>query len=92
MKPKTGELLAMANYPSYDLNQYAESPEAYKRNVAMWMQYEPGSVFKIVTACGVINEKIASAETTEYCEMGAYQLPNGHVIKDVRTNGWLSLS
>ena len=92
MKPKTGELLAMANYPSYDLNQYAESPEAYKRNVAMWMQYEPGSVFKIVTACGVINEKIASAETTEYCEMGAYQLPNGHVIKDVRPNGWLSLS
>ncbi len=92
MKPKTGEILAMANYPSYDLNQYADSPEAYKRNIAMWMQYEPGSVFKIVTACGVINEKIASAETTEYCEMGAYQLPNGHVIKDVRPNGWLSLS
>jgi len=92
LKSKSAEVLALANYPTYDLNRYAESPESHKRNMAMWMQYEPGSVFKIVTACGVINEHIASAETTEYCEMGTYQLSNGHIIKDVRPNGWLNLS
>ena len=92
MHAKSGEILAMANYPNYNLNHYAQSPESYKRNMAVWMQYEPGSVFKIVTACGVINERISTADSIEYCEMGPYYLANGHTIKDVKPNGWLTLS
>ena len=92
MHTKSGEILAMANYPNYNLNHYAQSPESYKRNMAVWMQYEPGSVFKIVTACGVINERISTADSIEYCEMGPYYLANGHTIKDVKPNGWLTLS
>ena len=92
MHTKSGEILAMANYPNYNLNHYAQSPESYKRNMAIWMQYEPGSVFKIVTACGVINEQISTADSMEYCEMGPYYLENGHTIKDVKPNGWLTLS
>ena len=92
MHTKSGEILAMANYPNYNLNHYAQSSESYKRNMAVWMQYEPGSVFKIVTACGVINERISTADSIEYCEMGPYYLENGHTIKDVKPNGWLTLS
>ena len=92
MHSKSGEILALANYPNYNLNRYSSSKESAKRNRAIWMQYEPGSVFKIVTASAVLNEKLMSPHSREYCEMGEYRLSNGHVIHDVKPNGWLTLS
>ena len=92
MHSKSGEILAMANYPGYNLNRYSKSEELAKRNLAIWMQYEPGSVFKIVTASAVLNEKLMSPDSPEYCEMGEYRLANGHVIHDVKPNAWLTLS
>ena len=92
MHSKTGEILALANYPNYDLNHYSRSQELAKRNRAIWMQYEPGSVFKVVTAAAVLNEKLMSPDSREYCEMGEYSLSSGHVINDVKPNGWLTLS
>lgn len=92
MHSKTGEILALANYPNYDLNHYSRSEESAKRNRAIWMQYEPGSVFKIVTASALLNEKLMFPDSLEYCEMGEYPLSNGHVINDIKPNGWLTLS
>ena len=92
MHSKSGELLGLANYPNYDLNHYSRSDESAKRNRAIWMQYEPGSVFKIVTAAALLNEKLMSPDSHEYCEMGEYHLPNGHIINDVKPNAWLTLS
>ncbi len=92
MHSKTGEILALANYPNYDLNHYSRSAESAKRNRAIWMQYEPGSVFKVVTASALLNEKLMSPDSLEYCEMGEYPLSNGHVINDIKPNGWLTLS
>ncbi len=92
MHSKSGEILALANYPKYNLNHYSNSKESAKRNRAIWMQYEPGSVFKIVTASAVLNEKLMSPHSREYCEMGKYRLSNGHVIHDVKPNAWLTLS
>ncbi len=92
MHSKTGEILALANYPNYNLNHYSKSKELAKRNRAIWMQYEPGSVFKIVTASAVLNEKLMSPDSREYCEMGEYRLSNGHVIHDIKPNAWLTLS
>ena len=92
MHSKTGEILALANYPNYDLNHYSKSEELAKRNRAIWMQYEPGSVFKVVTASALLNEKLMSPDSLEYCEMGEYPLSNGHVINDVKPNGWLTFS
>lgn len=92
MHSKTGEILGLANYPNYDLNHYSKSEEAAKRNRAIWMQYEPGSVFKIITASALLNEKLMSPDSREYCEMGEYPLSNGHVINDIKPNGWLTLS
>ena len=92
MHSKSGEILALANYPNYNLNHYSRSEESAKRNRAIWMQYEPGSVFKIVTAAALLNEKLMSPDSREYCEMGEYHLSNGHVIHDVKPNAWLTLS
>ena len=92
MHSKSGEILALANYPSYNLNHYSRSEESAKRNRAIWLQYEPGSVFKIVTASALLNEKLMSPDSREYCEMGEYHLSNGHVINDIKPNAWLTLS
>ena len=92
MHSKSGEILAMANYPAYDPNRYSQSKELAKRNLAIWAQYEPGSVFKVVTASAAINEKVMSADSQVYCELGRYRLPNGHVIHDIKPNTWLTLT
>ena len=92
MHSPSGEILAMANYPNYNPNQYSRSKELSKRNLSIWAQYEPGSVFKIVTAAAAINEKIMTADSEVYCEMGRYRLPNGHVINDIKPNAWLTLT
>ena len=92
MHSKSGEVLALANYPNYNLNHYSKSRESAKRNRAIWMQYEPGSVFKIVTTSAVLNEKLMSPDSREYCEMGEYHLSNGHIIHDIKPNAWLTLS
>lgn len=92
MHSKSGEILGLANYPNYDLNHYSRSQESAKRNRAIWMQYEPGSVFKIVTAAAVLNEQLMSPDSYEYCEMGKYRLSTGHTINDIKPNGWLTLS
>lgn len=92
MHSKSGEILALANYPNYNLNRYSKSKEAAKRNRAIWLQYEPGSVFKVVTASALLNEKLMSPDSREYCEMGEYRLSNGHVIHDVKPNAWLTFS
>ena len=92
MHSKSGEILALANYPNYNLNHYSKSEESAKRNSAIWMQYEPGSVFKIITASALLNEKLMSPDSREYCEMGEYRLSNGHIIHDVKPNAWLTFS
>ncbi len=92
MHSKSGEILALANYPNYNLNHYSRSAESAKRNRAIWMQYEPGSVFKIVTAAALLNEKLMFPDSREYCEMGEYRLSNGYVVHDVKPNEWLTLS
>jgi len=59
MDPRTGAILAIANYPSYDPNIYYEvdNPRLF-RNAAISEQYEPGSVFKIVTLAAGIEEGV----------------------------------
>jgi stage V sporulation protein D (sporulation-specific penicillin-binding protein) len=56
--PKTGQILAMENYPTYDPSHYKDYPqEVYNRNLAIWKTFEPGSTFKIVTLSAALQEK-----------------------------------
>ncbi|MDE0690567.1 MAG: penicillin-binding protein 2 [Candidatus Poribacteria bacterium] len=88
---KTAEILALASYPTYDLNHYTLGSEQAKRNLGVWFAYEPGSIFKIIASSAVLNEGIMSPESTVFCENGRYRLPNGRIIRDVSGKGWLTL-
>ncbi|MDQ0088410.1 stage V sporulation protein D (sporulation-specific penicillin-binding protein) [Paenibacillus anaericanus] len=58
MNPKTGEILGMAARPGYEPSQYQEYPaDVYNRNLPIWMTYEPGSTFKIITLAAALEEK-----------------------------------
>ncbi len=61
--PQTGFILAMANYPTFNLNEYTEvsaADQGTMRNIAVADMYEPGSVFKIVAASGALNEGLVT--------------------------------
>lgn len=58
--PKTGEILANAMYPSFDVEEFAAYPAEYRKNIAVTDTYEPGSTFKAVTAAIALNEGVAS--------------------------------
>ena len=88
---KTAEILALASYPTYDLNDYAHGNEEAKRNFGVWFAYEPGSIFKIIASSAVLNEGVMTPESTVFCENGRYRLSNGRIIRDVSGKGWLTL-
>ncbi len=70
--PKTGFILAMANYPSFNLNEYNKVPkseEARMKNIAIADIYEPGSVFKIVAAAGMIEEGLVTPNMVFDCSL-----------------------
>jgi cell division protein FtsI/penicillin-binding protein 2 len=68
--PKTGFILALANYPSFDLNTFnklSREDQRRMRNVAVADEYEPGSVFKIVAVAGALNEGLVTTRTEFDC-------------------------
>lgn len=57
MNPQNGEILAMASRPGYEPGNYkAYDSEVYNRNLPIWMTYEPGSTFKIITLAAALEE------------------------------------
>ena len=103
MNPKTGDLLAMATYPSYNLNEpYApytdelkntwdtmEQSEKTKNLQAVWRNkaiadtYEPGSVFKLITASASLEEGITDTDRA-----GEFSCTGGIVVAGVRIKCW----
>ena len=63
MNPHTGEILAMANEPTFNPNVYREFDELARRNRAVQDLYEPGSTFKVVTASAAIEEQVMPIDT-----------------------------
>jgi len=92
MDSKTGEILALANYPTYDLNEAFSTPDDAKRNRALIDLYEPGSVFKIITASAAINENLFSPDDSIYCEKGVYHHTKGYSIHDSGNHASLTFS
>lgn len=82
-RPKDGAILALANYPTYDLNAFYNThlyPIAHQRNRAISDILEPGSTFKIVPASAVLNESIVDIE--EVFETGeAYALYQNRKVR-----------
>jgi cell division protein FtsI (penicillin-binding protein 3)/stage V sporulation protein D (sporulation-specific penicillin-binding protein) len=70
MNPKTGEIMALANRPQYDLNDQEGVKPAQRNNIAVTDQVEPGSTFKIVTVAAALSEGIVHPDTEVFCENG----------------------
>ena len=91
MEPHTGEILAMASRPTYDLNEYSKVDREQVRNRAICDMFEPGSVFKVVAASAALEEKMASEHDKFFCENGAYRVGN-HILHDHTPHGWLTFT
>ncbi len=89
MDPHTGEVLAMASRPSYDLNNPAEVTPAKRRNRAVTDCYEPGSTFKIVVGTAALEEGIVNPDTRIDCSAGYVEV-GGKKIKDAHRQGVLT--
>jgi cell division protein FtsI/penicillin-binding protein 2 len=96
MDPNTGEILAQASYPSYDANAYAavanQNPGLFTDPVISTV-YEPGSVFKMLTASAALQSK-TTALTTQIDDYGVLKLPGGQEVADAdrRAKGWMSFA
>lgn len=65
---RTGRILGMANYPSFDLNHYNKAPLEAMRNYAITDMIEPGSTFKIVAAGAALDQGLVSPVSSFDCE------------------------
>jgi len=79
--PYTGEILAMANQPTFNPNSYQKFPPTDRINRAIGWIYEPGSTFKSVTISSAIDEKLAMPTELIDCQMGQISL-GGRTIHD----------
>ncbi len=88
-RPDTGEILAMASYPTYDPNLYSSAGEAARYNRAIQHSFEPGSTFKIVTASAALARHAVGLRETFDCSKDDFDIP-GRPIRDHKPFGVLT--
>jgi cell division protein FtsI (penicillin-binding protein 3) len=74
LDPKTGEILALANYPTFDPNKFNEAAPDAITNKAVQNLYSPGSVFKLVTYGAALEENLISPDKTFDCGGGVIKV------------------
>ena len=75
MNPNNGEILALASRPTFSPNNYKDySIEEINRNLPIWMTYEPGSTFKIISLSGALNEKLIDLDKDHYYDTGSVKV------------------
>lgn len=89
--PGSGAILAMASSPTFDPNNFGQSPQPSYRNLAISLVFEPGSTFKSITAAAALETNAFKPEDRIYCENGAIRVAN-YIIHDHEPYGWLSFS
>jgi cell division protein FtsI (penicillin-binding protein 3) len=92
MNPRTGEILALENYPTFDPNErlLAGEKDLGRKNLAVGTPYEPGSVFKVVTLAAALETTHLGPDSPIDCGNGAMHMYN-RVIHDTHPHGVLSL-
>lgn len=91
MKPDTGEILAMANRPTFDPNDPGKAKPEERFNNAIAGTFEPGSTFKAVTCAGALNYHLVSLKTEVFCENGRWSY-GGLMLHDHHPYGMLSVT
>ena len=75
MDPNTGEILAMSSRPNFDPNNYQDyDTETLNRNLPIWMTYEPGSTFKIITTAAAVEEGVVNLEKDTFYDSGSVEV------------------
>jgi cell division protein FtsI (penicillin-binding protein 3) len=89
MDPRTGEVLAMANRPTFNPNRFGSYPSSHWRNRAVADAYEPGSIFKVFTAAAALQEKVVDPDEVLDCGQGSIEIAgtriNDHHVFDKLT-------
>jgi cell division protein FtsI (penicillin-binding protein 3) len=89
--PNTGELLAVANWPTFDPNDAGKYSEDQLDDRAVNIPYEPGSVFKVLTMTAAIENHLTNPAELIDCQMGSIVVGN-RLIHDHKPFGVLSVS
>ena len=90
LDPRSGEILALANAPTFDPNKVSEAKPETRSNWALQNIYEPGSTFKIVAFSAALEKKLARVDERIDCQMGAITVA-GRVIHDHHPFGSLTI-
>jgi cell division protein FtsI/penicillin-binding protein 2 len=88
--PNNGELLAVANWPTFDPNDAGTYPAESRMDRAVTAAYEPGSTFKVITLTGAIGNGVANPDELVDCQMGQIDVA-GRIIHDWKKFGVLSV-
>jgi cell division protein FtsI/penicillin-binding protein 2 len=91
LDPRTGEILALANAPSFDPNDARSAGAECRANQALQNIYEPGSTFKIVAYSGAIEEGMVKPDDRIDCQMGQINV-NGRIVHDHHAFGSLTIT
>ena len=86
LEPRTGEILALANYPRFNPNNPGEGSH---RNRAALDAFEPGSTFKAFVMAAALEAKAIRPDEAFFCENGRWDVGR-HTIHDTHAHGWLS--
>ncbi|MDD5482136.1 MAG: penicillin-binding protein 2 [Kiritimatiellae bacterium] len=88
---KTGAILAMANYPDYDPNNFRNVSPEWMRNRCVGVNYEPGSTFKVAIIASALNENVVRSSQIFDCENGAWYYRK-KPLRDFHPYGELSVA
>jgi cell division protein FtsI/penicillin-binding protein 2 len=90
MDPRSGAILALANWPRVDANDISGAPAYARQNRAVAAAYEPGSTFKAITVSGALQDKLVTPDTT-FDVPPQIQVAD-RTIKDAEDHGYETLS
>ncbi len=88
---RTGEILAMASRPYYDLNAYGRAPEDRRLNRAIGYVYEPGSTFKVAVIAAALDAGVVRPDQVFDCENGLWHY-RGKSLRDYHPHGRLTVA
>lgn len=94
MDAETGEILAIANYPTFDPNRASSFPQEHRKLAFVTDPFEPGSIFKTITVASALEHKVARPETKFFCENGRMKVQN-HWISEAESHEkfeWLTVA
>lgn len=90
MRPKTGEILAMANFPGFNPNNFGAYSGETRSNRAVAANFEPGSTMKVFVVAAALDSGKVKRSSIFYCENGAYDI-GGFTFHDTHEHEWLTL-